>query len=92
MPLLRRVRLRGGEGVITWGYHTAAVLRAWTIAKTERERWTLTATMSRADAFMLKQRGLSFNAPRRGGYWQWPIVALTLTPTGLVATLGQPEQ
>lgn len=90
-PLLRTVTLTGGEGLVTWGYHTAAVCRGWTIRGKGRD-WRLSATLQRADDFQLRQTCLYFHAPRKGGYWCWPIVAVTAGPTQLVATLGQPEQ
>jgi hypothetical protein len=91
-PLLRNLTLRGGEGIVTWGWHTAAVFRTWTIGHRERGAWILTGELQRADAMMLKQRPIYFNAPRKGGYSCWPIVTVEIGPHRLVATLGEPEQ
>lgn len=87
-----RVKLHGEAASITYGYHTAAVVRSWVIRKREDGCWTLTATIARADRFQCRQRGLLFSAPRDGGFWCWPIETLTLSETQLQARLGPPEQ
>lgn len=92
-PLLRRVTLSGAEAVLTWGWHTAAVFRTWRITKDpNRPAWVLHGTVTRADRFKLQQRPLYFNAPRKGGYWCWPVVAVSLGRDDVTAQLGQPEQ
>jgi hypothetical protein len=85
------VRVHGGEGTIVWGYHTAAVFRSWTASRTPQGAWTLQATVQRADAYQLRQRPLLFTAPRKGGYYCFPILGLTLGDKTLAATLGPPE-
>lgn len=86
------VTLRGLEATIVWGYHTAAVCKTWTAARTPQGAWTLTATLQRADPFQLRQQPLRFAAPRRGGYFSWPVLAVTLgADHTLAATLGPPE-
>lgn len=83
--------LRGLEGALIYGYHTAAVLTAWTISR-RGGQWALSATLTRSHPLYVKQRPLTFNAPRKGGYWSWPIVALSVGERSIQATLGQPEQ
>jgi hypothetical protein len=86
------VTLRGQEGTIAWGYHTAAVFRSWVVRRTPSGGWSLSAQLQRADAFQLRQRDLKFTAPRVGGFFCWPVVAVTLTDgTNLSAQLGPPE-
>ena len=85
------ITLRGLEATIVWGYHTAAVCRSWTIARTPENTWTLSAQVSRADAFQLRQRDLKFTAPRKGGYFCWPVLSVTLAAPSLTAALGPPE-
>ena len=85
------VTLRGQEATVVWGYHTAAVIKSWTAARTEQGRWTLQATVQRADPFQLRQQPLKFTAPRVGGFFCWPIVAVTLGAGTLSASLGPPE-
>jgi hypothetical protein len=89
--MLDQVTLHGVEATVVWGYHTAAVCKAWTVQKHESGAWTLEATLTRADAFQLRQRDLKFTAPRKGGFFCWPIVAVTLAASTLAATLGPPE-
>jgi len=85
------VTLRGQEATVVWGYHTAAVCTSWTAARTEQGAWTLQATVQKADPFQLRQRPLKFTAPRVGGFFCWPIVAVTLGAGTLSASLGPPE-
>ena len=83
------ITLRGLEGAVLFVYHTAAHLAAWRITGS-RVRWTLTATIKKADRFQLKQRPLQFTAPRIGGYWCWPLESVTVGEHELRATLGPP--
>ena len=87
------VTLRGVEGSIAWGYHTAAVVTAWTITKAGRGgAWALSAVVARADPFKLRQADLKFTAPRKGGYFCWPVLSVTFVEASrLAATLGPPE-
>jgi hypothetical protein len=89
--LFKEIALHGGEATITWGWHTAAVCRDWRILKKEGADWVLTANLSRADAFTLRQRPLLFTVPRKGGFFVWPIRTLTAGVSQLFATLGPPE-
>jgi hypothetical protein len=88
------VTLRGVEGKIVWHYHTAAECRAWTISRpatTLGGQWTLEADLVRADAFQMQQRPLRFTAPRKGGFFCFPILGVTVGSARLAATLGPPE-
>lgn len=86
------VTLRGQEATIAWGYHTAAVCKSWVARRTPHGAWTLIAHVQRADAFQLRQRDLKFTAPRVGGFFCWPVIAVTLTDAAtLSAQLGPPE-
>lgn len=93
-PPLRSVTLTGGEAFVNWEYHTAAVLSRWRVHKAPKGAWILTGTVTRADAWMLRQEAggarLGFNAPRRGGYWHWPLHRVQLVGAALTATLGAP--
>jgi hypothetical protein len=89
--MFEEVTLRGQEATIVWGYHTAAVCRSWVAQRTAAGQWTLSASLARADAFQLRQRNLKFTAPRVGGFFCWPVLAVSQTGTTLAATLGPPE-
>lgn len=70
------VRFHGEAASILWGYHPAAVVKRWSITRSEKEpgKWTLTAVVDRLEPFMLRQRPLLFTAPRqKAGFWLWPI-------------------
>lgn len=85
--------LRGGDGAIVWGYHTAAALRSWTLSKGAGGTWALSAVIVRADRYKLQQSPLQFTAPRKGGYFCFPVVAVAQSDARtLSATLGPPEQ
>jgi len=85
------VTLKGGDGAIVWGYRTAATITSWTCGRSQQGTWTLRATVQRADPFLLKQRPLMFTAPRVGGRFAWPVVAVTVAALSLSAQLGPPE-
>lgn len=85
------VTMRGAEAAVTWGYHTAAVCKSWTVRRSTNGQWTVRADVTRADLFQLRQRDLKFNAPRTGGWFCWPIVAVSVAANVLAATLGPPE-
>jgi hypothetical protein len=86
------VALRGQEGTIAWGYHTAAVFRSWVVRRTPQGGWTLSAQLQRADAFQLRQRDLKFTAPRVGGFFCWPVIAVVaVNASTFAAHLGPPE-
>src|SRR5213596_3435677 len=85
------VTLHGGEAAIVWGYRTAAVCQSWTARRTPQGRWTLSATLARADPFILRQRDLKFTAARKGGFFCWPVVSVIQTAPTLAAILGPPE-
>jgi hypothetical protein len=82
----------GGEATISWAWHTAAVFRTWRIHKSKTGPWSLVATATRVDTFKLQQRPLLFNVPRKGGYWCWPVKAVTvLAHNQITAALGPME-
>jgi len=86
------VTLTGVDATIVWGYHTAAVCRSWIVRRTPNARWILSAQITRADAYQLRQRDLKFTAPRKGGFFCWPVLtAPVLQGTTISATLGPPE-
>ena len=92
--MIDAVTLTGLEATVVWGYHTAAVCTRWTVIRAPKDAggaWTLSATLARADAFQLRQSQLKFTAPRKGGYFCWPILSVTLTASNLAAVLGPPE-
>ena len=85
------VKLKGKEGTVVWGYHTAAVLQTWEALRTPQGTWTLQADLQRGDAFQLRQRELKFTAPRHGGFFCFPILGITLGRTTIAAQMGPPE-
>jgi hypothetical protein len=91
VSLFRNLTLRGSAGSISWGYRTAAHLGGWTLYRNEKREWTLVATFDRADRFALGRSPLRFNAPRPGGYFTFPVLAVQVGAAQLTARLGQPE-
>lgn len=92
-----KLTLRGSTASINWGYRSAAALRAWTVTRakdelTGRVLWTLQAALGpQVDHFQLRQRPLLFTAPRRGGFWCWPVREVYLGDTRVTANLDPPE-
>lgn len=89
--MFKELTMTGGEAHVSWAYHTAAVCRAWTVQRSDDGKWILSATVQRADPFVLKQYPLYFSAPRKGGRWCWPVKAVTLERERLTAALGPME-
>lgn len=100
--MFKAITLRGTRASLAWGYRTLAALSAWTVSRTLDEAkgtytWTLAATLGpQVDRFQVQQaqarRELLFSAPRRGGFWIWPVQQVTVGERRLTATLGPPEQ
>ncbi len=91
--MFKSITLHGQSASLLWGYHTAATLTAWKINRPENSTaWTLTATVSKADAFQARQRPLLFTAPREDGRWCWEVRELHMSERQLTATLGDPLQ
>lgn len=89
-----RVFLHGAKGTIAWGWHTAAELLSWRVAKNDKGEWTLTATAARIDPFYLRQTQptLLFTAPKvHGPPWCWPVQEVGCDGITLRARLGPVE-
>jgi len=95
--MFRTLTLRGVSGSLNWGYRSAATLTGWSVRRVREDdrapwRWELEAGYTGpVDSFSLRQRPLLFTAPRRGGFWCWPVQTLHVGETRLIATLGPPE-
>lgn len=90
--MFRKLAIRGAAGSLLWGYHAAADLHTWSIARTPSGAWRLRARLGRVDRFQARQRGVLFAAPRPGGFWAWPVMDLEIGEAEILATLGPPEQ
>ena len=90
--MIDSLTLRGTAATIRWAYHDAAVLRNWSVTRKKQGGWSLAANIDRADRFKLNQKPLRFVAPRKGGFWCWPVTSVTVGRDSLTATLGPPEQ
>lgn len=87
--------LRGVNGRLLLGvYGDAARLRTWAVARKDQQ-WTLTGVIERVDLFQIRQRPLSFTAPREKlrGFWLFPVQPTSVQIQGahLVARLGPPQ-
>jgi hypothetical protein len=95
--MFQSLTMRGPNGSINWGYRSAATVTGWKVTKVKDEKtgkvaWTLRATLGpKVDRFQLRQRPLLFTAPRKGGFWCWPLKELTVGETTVTANLGPPE-
>lgn len=91
--MFENLTLRGADGRIVWGYHTAVTLRAWAIRRDKATgHWHLVATVARVDPFQARQKPLLFSAPRAGGFWCWGIESIDIVGLSLRARLGPPER
>lgn len=84
--------ITGVVGHIKWHYYTAAAVNGYTVTRSRRGAWALTATVVLADAFKMAQRPLTFVAKHAKGEWRFPILEHDLQAHRLTATLGEPEQ
>lgn len=84
------VALKGVDGSIRWGYHTAASVHNWSLERDDHGR-LLTATVTNADTFRLSQQPLVFEMPHAHGVWRWTILELQISGAALHARLGQRE-
>jgi hypothetical protein len=77
------ITVKGQEGRIVWGYHTAARLAAWCI-----DGHTLTATVQESDTFRVTQQPLTFVVSRpTGSPWVWTVASLQVAGQTLTASL-----
>ena len=84
----------GVAGAVLWGHRTAIVVARWRIVRTKDTGgdWILSAAITRIDKFQSRQAPLLFTAPRPGGFWMWPVDAIEIGDTSLLAYLGPPER
>lgn len=55
--------------------------------------WELHARVQRVESFQIRQKPLYFAAPRKGGFWTFPILETPTVVNGVLrAYLGQPER
>jgi hypothetical protein len=86
-----KLTVTGKVGSLLLGTETAARLGPWTIAAGAGDSWRLSAPVTWRSAFLVRQRGLGFTAPKPGGFWCWPVRSLTFTTDRVVADLGPPH-
>lgn len=91
------MRGTGAGASILWGSNAipAVVCTKWSIVKGKAPgEWTLAAAVGPGgiDTFKIRQSRLYFTAPRLGGFWMWPIKAVTVGTAEIRASLGPPEQ
>ena len=92
--LFDRIVVRGVRGsILLHPYGTAATLREWTITRAAPHApCVLTARVAAVNWVVIRQRPLHLIAPRRGGFWRWPVAEMRqVTDSHLVAALGPPE-
>jgi len=86
--------ITGGAGSVLWGHRVAVEVTRWRIRRIKETGgdWILSATIARIDKFQSRQAPLLFTAPRPGGFWMWPVDAIEIGDTSLLAYLGPPER
>ena len=86
--------ITGVTGSLLWGSRVAVDVTRWRIVRTKDTggEWILSATIARIDKFQSRQAPLLFTAPRPGGFWAWPVDAIEIGETSLLAYLGPPER
>lgn len=83
--------ITGVVGQIKWHYYTAAAIEGYHVTRTDKDGWSLRATVVLADPFKMAQRPLTFVAPTNKGEWRWPILESSIADGALTARLGPPE-
>jgi len=96
--MFRDLTLRGPTGSIAWASRPIATVTGWRVRrKVDAEHKTFTWHLEARlvlpiDGFQLRQRPLLFTAPRRGGFWCFPVKALAVVAEHiLTADLDPPE-
>lgn len=86
--------ITGVAGSLLWGSRVAVEVTRWRIRRVKADGgdWILSATITRIDKFQSRQAPLLFTAPRPGGFWAWPVDAIEIGETSLLAYLGPPER
>lgn len=84
--------IKGVTGTLQWGYHRAASVTHYAVARGVDGRFTLTATVDQADAYRVSQRPLVFVATTALGAWKWPVLELQIQGASLSAVLGPKEK
>ena len=90
--------LRGDAAEIRWGYQPAVTIGRWTLTidhgtpEAPRLRRAFQGALSATNDLAVRQRPLTLIIPRPQGAWRWPVLALTVTDTGVVAELGAKEE
>lgn len=84
---------RGRGGEIRKGHAVAAVLADYTLERSvHHDGIALTATVTRSDAFLLSQRGVSLVVVRQNGArWIWRVRSLQVAGDRLTAVLDSQE-
>lgn len=55
--------------------------------------WELQARVQRVESFQIRQKPLYFTAPRKGGFWMFPVIEPPTVVNGVLrAYLGPPER
>ncbi len=55
--------------------------------------WQLVARVTRFESFQIRQKPLYFTAPRKGGFWTFPVLEPPSVTNGVLrAFLGPPER
>lgn len=83
--------ITGVVGHVKWHYYTAAAVNGYTVSRTKRGEWSVTATVVLSDAFKMAQTPLTFVAKHAKGEWRFPILSLELRDHRLTAKLGPPQ-
>jgi hypothetical protein len=85
-------KISGARGSLRWGYHVAGEIGPWGITRDKAtKRYALSAAIVRHDPMRCRQRPLAFVVLLKAGRsWEWPIEALTIRGSTLVADLGPP--
>jgi hypothetical protein len=84
--VIHQVTMRGPEGAVKWGYHTAASLGSWSVTGQ-----TLTAKVVSVDTCAVTQQPLTFVVPRPRGAWRWTVTALHIADGTLTASVSPQE-
>jgi hypothetical protein len=96
--MIRGLTLHGPTGSIAWASRPIALVTGWHVrrkvdADKKTATWRLEARLvPPVDHYQLRQRPLLFVAPRRGGFWCFPVKAIAVIADALLtADLDPPE-
>ena len=87
---MNSLNLSGHEGLLRWGYRTAAQLGSWRYTGAG-DSGTVTAQIVSSDEFCLEQAPLIAVMPMGRAVWRWAVTSLSINGSTLTFSVARQE-